>query len=106
MTTLEKVRRLEQYVAAEPAIADPVLDAALGKLIHREATRIIDLRSRLLAQCRRFEEIFGVASTEFYARYEQGELGDEMDYMEWAATIEMIRNLDGRLSLLQTESEK
>lgn len=103
MTTLEKVRRLEQYVAADPIRSDPVLDTAISKLIDRETTRITELRSRLIEQCLQFEQTYSLSSKEFYTRYECGELGDEMDYIEWAATVEMIEDLHKRLKLLQVE---
>jgi hypothetical protein len=36
MTTLEKVRQLEQYVAADAATVNPVIDVTISKLIARE----------------------------------------------------------------------
>lgn len=40
-------------------------------------------------------------SQDFYSRYEKGEFGDEIDFIEWASTIEMIANVDKRLALLE-----
>jgi hypothetical protein len=40
-----------------------------------------------------FERRYGWTSEEFYPRFERGELGDDMDLIEWSATIEMIRDL-------------
>ena len=40
-----------------------------------------------------FEARYGWTSDEFYPRFERGELGDDMDLIEWSATIEMIQNL-------------
>ena len=32
--------------------------------------------------------------------YCRGDMGDEMDFMEWAATVEMLADAEKRLSLL------
>jgi hypothetical protein len=39
-----------------------------------------NLRRRL----QKFERQFGLSSEEFWARYEQGEMGDEAEIMSWA----------------------
>ncbi len=41
MTTLEKVRRLEQYIAADSSAVDPVIYMAIDKLVQREITRLL-----------------------------------------------------------------
>ena len=96
-TTLEKVRRLEQYLAAEKSLTDSVLDTTLDKLLARERTRILELKARLESQCQTFE-----TTANFYDRYQNGELGNEMDYIEWSATIDMLNNLDQKLALLES----
>lgn len=100
-TTLEKVRRLEQYLSAERSPTDPVLDTTLDKLLARERARLLELKTQLETQCRDFETTYRQTSTNFYQRYNNGELGDEMDYIEWAATLEMLKKLDQKLSLLE-----
>jgi hypothetical protein len=72
-------------------------------LLIRERARILELKERLLRQCRQFEEDYALDSTEFYTRYEAGKMGDEMDFVEWAATIEMLANIDKRLALLELQ---
>ncbi len=65
---------------------------------------MLDLKARLVSQLREFEKQYRLISKEFYARYEKGELGDDMDFVEWAATVEMVANADRRLTLLNLES--
>jgi len=48
---------------------------------------------RLESRVAEFETRYGWTSKEFYPRFERGELGDDMDFIEWSSTIEMIRNL-------------
>ena len=48
---------------------------------------------RLKQQVIAFENQYGWTTSEFYPRFERGELGDAMDFMEWSATLNMIANL-------------
>jgi hypothetical protein len=56
MTTLEKVRRLEQYIAVNSSIVDPVLDMSIDKILAREIERTRKLWARLTEQIAEFEE--------------------------------------------------
>jgi hypothetical protein len=51
----------------------------------------------------KFEETYGLKSADFYTRYEKGEMGDKMDFVEWSATVEMLANVEKRLALLEIE---
>ncbi|MCH8293873.1 hypothetical protein IH992_22545 [Candidatus Poribacteria bacterium] len=99
ITTLEKVRRLEQYIAADSSTVDPVLDMTIDKLLARELTRMLELKARLTNQTVEFEDDYSLKSADFYRRYENGEMGDKMDFVEWAATVEMLANIKKRLAL-------
>ncbi len=104
ITTLKKVQCLQQYIIASCETVDPVLDMSLNKLLVREITRTQKLKKRLLNQLATFENNYSLSSSEFYKRYEKGEMGDDMDFVEWAATVEMVTNVEKRLTLLQTGS--
>jgi hypothetical protein len=104
-TTLEKVRRLEQYLAADNTTVDAILETTIDKLLAREQLRISELKSRLDNQCRRFEKQYNLDSPTFYQKYQNGELGDDIDFIEWAATIEMLENIEKRLGLLEFADE-
>jgi hypothetical protein len=99
MTTLEKVRRLEEYLAGNTAI-DPVVETTINKLLNREQNRLLELKNRLTHQLLEFEAHYSLKSPDFYRRYEAGDLGDAIDYVEWAATVEMLNNVKHRLTLL------
>lgn len=99
--TLEKVKRLEQYLCVRNTVIDPVLDLTITKLLEREADRIYHLRKRLSEQLAEFEQHYALASAEFHTRYEQGDMGDHTDFVEWSATFEMIDNLDKQLIVLK-----
>jgi len=104
MTILEKVKLLERYIAVDVAAIDPVMELAIEKLLKREASRMDELKQRLLRQKTEFEKKYGLESEEFCGRYEKGAMGDEMDYVEWSATVDMLAGIEKRLSLLQQEA--
>jgi hypothetical protein len=104
-STLEKVKRLEQYLAADNSTVDPVVDLTIDKLLAREHAHIMELKTRLLEQCASFEQSYALSSEDFYKQYEAGQMGDETNYIEWAATLEMLANLEKRLALLNVANE-
>lgn len=106
MTILEKVKLLERYIAADVTTIDPVMELAIEKLLKREAFRMDELKRRLLKQETEFEEKYGLSSEEFYRRYEKGRMGDEMDFVEWSATVDMLAGIEKRLSLLHQEASE
>jgi hypothetical protein len=81
-----------------------LMDQTLDKLFSVEAAKaqkdIEELRVDLLA----FEERFGMESEEFYNRFEAGEMGDDMDFIEWASFFDMYRNAQSRLAALSEEA--
>ena len=100
INTLEKIRRLEAYIAADNTAADAVLDSSLTKLLAREQVRMQRLANRLRQELQQFETSYKLLSDEFYASYCKGDMGDEMDFIEWAATVEMFADAEKRLNLL------
>ncbi len=101
-TVLEKVKRLEQYVSADENAIDQVVEQTLDKLFERETSRLENVKTRLETRIVAFEQIYKMPTHEFYPRFEQGELGDAMDFFEWSATFEMLQNLEQRMTLLDS----
>ena len=83
---------------------DPVAELTSEQLLKREASRMVALKQRLVQQKQDFEERYGLDSDEFCRRYEAGTMGDEMDYVEWSATLDMLAGIENRLMLLQQDS--
>lgn len=102
-TVLAKVKRLEQYVAADEDAVDQVLEQTLDKLLERESTRLLESKARLTERIAGFESQYQMPSSDFYPRFERGELGDAMDYIEWSVTVEMVDDLERRIELLNVD---
>jgi len=105
ISTLEKLKCLEAYLAANSSIVDSVLDKSITKLLAREQMRMQNLIQRLQQQISQFEKNYHLVSQEFYTRYNQGKMGDKMDFVEWASTIEMLANAKKRIALLDSVNE-
>jgi hypothetical protein len=95
---------LEKYIAVDATAIDPVIDLSIEKLLKREANRMDKLKQRLLRQRTEYEEKYKLNSAEFYTRYEKGIMGDDMDYVEWSATVDMLAGVEKRLSLLKRDT--
>lgn len=76
------------------------MQSTLNKLFDVEIARAqkdFDLLGNDLAE---FEERFGMKSADFFAQFERGELGDDMDFIEWASLYQMREGVGERLKLL------
>jgi hypothetical protein len=101
MTVLEKIKILERYVAIDPSMIDPVMEMAIDKLLKRETTRVGDMHLRIDGQIAAFEVKYNLSSVEFRSRYDDaGSIGDDMDFIEWAATLDMREKVQRHLSMI------
>jgi hypothetical protein len=91
MTALVQLRKLEHYVTTYGD--DQLIASSLSKIvdykIQRYETILNDLRSDLLA----FEQQYQQQSDEFYRAFKRGELGDDMDFVEWGSLYEMYQRI-------------
>ncbi len=65
-----------------------------------------DLKNRLTNELKSFEKQYSLESDDFYRRYESGEVGDSTDFVEWSATIEMLKNVRHRLVLSEPDNRQ
>lgn len=82
----------------------PVIDQAVRKLVALEVEQtqaeLQRLDSRLLA----YEQQYTMTSDEFYQRFRSGELGDDMDYVEWSVFWDMRQATRKRLDELTEQA--
>lgn len=100
LSTLEKVKSLEHYLTISNPPVDPVIDHTLNKLLNREYQRISEIQKRLLSDVNQFEAHYEMKSTQFQSQYDKGILGDDIDFIEWSATLDMLNQIEKQLKWL------
>ncbi len=58
-----------------------------------------ELHKRVNNQLKGFEDKYGMATDIFIQGFQKGELGDDMDYIEWEATYKMSVNIQKHLNI-------
>jgi hypothetical protein len=99
--TLDKLRSLEQLYRQD--FRSEVIDRTLDKLLAAEAELVLAERRDLETRLSAYEEQFNMSSQEFYLRFRAGELGDEVDFVEWNVFYEMHQAIRQRLDVLTGE---
>ena len=97
---LERLARLERLGLTSSLVA-----ITIDKLYEHEVTEAQIQLKQLEADIADFETQYEMHSELFYQRFQDGKMGDEMDYIEWSSLIQMANNLRSRLDLLTREKE-
>ena len=92
--------RKNKQIATDPSMIDPVMEMAIDKLLKRETTRIGDIHLRINGQIADFEAKYKMSSEDFQSRYDSGSIGDDMDFIEWAATLDMREKIQRHPSMI------
>lgn len=87
-TTLNKLEALKEAYPDETE-----LESVLGKVLDVALSRHRLRLERYTRDLREFEQRYGMESSAFYQRFESGELGDAMDFFEWAGLYELRKDL-------------
>ena len=88
MDTLDKLEVLKDTCPDEAE-----LDQILGKLLDVSLSQHRLRLERYERDLREFENRYGMDSAAFYRRFEAGELGDAMDFFEWAGLYELRQDI-------------
>ncbi len=100
--TLQHVNRLQQLYQA--GFQDTFLDTALSKIIGHQIQRDeADLREieTILSE---FESQYGLTSSDFWQRYQAGQMDDTLDFMEWHVHCQARQRLQARLHILKVSA--
>lgn len=58
---------------------------------------LADIKRKLL----KFERKYKMESSNFIKKFENGQLGDETDFMEWASLLDMAERIESRLEKIK-----
>ena len=97
----ERLRALAQLY--QQGQASELLERTLNKLLAYEADTARVQLSQLQQDLAELEQRHSLSSAEFYRRYRAGQTDDRMDFVEWAALVQMADNLQERLRMLSGE---
>ena len=99
MNTLHKLEVLKDTYSNEAE-----LDLILGKLLDVTLSQHRLRLERHERDLREFESRYGMESATFYRRFEAGELGDAMDFFEWAGLYELREDILEKIRRLELAS--
>jgi hypothetical protein len=77
--------------------ASELMERTLNKLMAHEAQQARDQLDELGAELAEIEQRYGMASEEFFRRFQAGQTDDRMDFVEWASLVQMATNLRQKL---------
>lgn len=97
METFQKLEVLKEVCADEAE-----LDQVVGKLLDLTRSRHRNRVARYAHDLHAFEERYGMDSPTFYRRFEAGELGDAMDFFEWAGLYELRQDLLAKIRRVES----
>ena len=93
--------RLVQLIRLyEEGLASDLMERTLYKLFATEAAGEQKAIDRLRSDLDDLEVRYGMESSEFFARFDAGELGDDMDFIEWASLYQMYMHSMKRFEIL------
>ncbi len=98
-TTTSVAAKLE--ILRNSAANDIELDLLLGKLLEAGISRHRKILRQYDRDLQEFECRHGMKSPQFYHRFESGELGDAMDFFEWAGLYELYQEVRSKVEQLE-----
>jgi len=97
---MDGLKKLEILKDTYPDEAE--LEQVLGKLLDVALSQYRLRLERYERDLREFERRYGMESATCYRRFEAGELGDAMDFFEWAGLYELRQNILEKIQRLES----
>ncbi len=94
---MDKLEALKEAYAEEAG-----LDLVLGKVLDLTLSRYRTRLQRYEQDLQEFEERYEMESRVFYQRFESGDMGDAIDFFEWAGLYELRQDLIKKIERLET----
>ncbi len=94
---MDKLEALKEAYAEEAE-----LDLVLGKVLDLTLNRYRTRLQRYEQDLQEFEERYEMESRVFHQRFESGDMGDAIDFFEWAGLYELRQDLIKKIERLET----
>ena len=101
--TLDRLQSIEQLYRR--GFCSELVDRAIDKLLTTEIEEAYAERRDLETRLAVYEKRYHKSSEEFYRCFRAGELGDQMDFVEWSVFWEMYQAILERLETLGAISQ-
>ncbi|MBU0599292.1 hypothetical protein KKB84_05510 [bacterium] len=97
--TLGKIKTLENLVrdGMEDDVIVKTVDKTIDKLLFYRREKYERDIKELQEKMNLFEKRYKMDSEDFYKRFNEGNLGDDMDYIEWFALYDMKKRIEERM---------
>ena len=86
---------------AKVGAADGRMELTLKKLVNHYIQKCEKDMAELSRDLADFEKKYGMDSEYFYDEFENGRLGDAMDFVEWAGLYQMSKHIEYREKMLK-----
>lgn len=96
---VNKIKILEEL--AKLGGEDEVFLLTIDKLTRYKRDKLENDLKEIEAQLRSFEDEYATDSDDFLLKFDKGEVGDNIDFMEWASLCDMKKRIQNRLILLE-----
>jgi hypothetical protein len=96
---ISKIKILEEL--ARLGVDDEVFINAIHKLTQYKVDEFQRDLEDIQGNLKKFEEKYGFESKEFIERFESGEMGDKIDFIEWASLYDMQQRVKERLNVVE-----
>ena len=97
---VDRLRILSALYSHGAAEGNAVVAQSLDKIVAQELATAQQQAAELETDLQQFEVQYGMRSQDFYPRFRAGELGDDIDFVEWEALYRLWRSVQERLEIL------
>ncbi|KPA12063.1 hypothetical protein MHK_007724 [Candidatus Magnetomorum sp. HK-1] len=84
--------------------AGEIITRTLLKILEYEKNTNIKQLDELKEDVCSFEKQYNIKSDKFFEEFQNGKMGDKMDYIEWASLIQMIERIEQKIAILSGQS--
>jgi bacterioferritin (cytochrome b1) len=89
--TLAKVKNLNHFIRKHGE--DALIGETIAKMLEYKIQQYQKEITRLNREIDRFERTHRMESSDFFKKFLAGNLGDDLDFVEWSALYQMRQNL-------------
>jgi len=103
MTTVTQFKKLEKYVQTYGD--DQLITSSLSKIMDYKIQQYEKLLNELRRDLISLEKKYHRKSDDFYRSFKKGELGDDMDLVEWGSLYDMYQRILNKKKMIESVND-